>query len=194
MSRVGHADYNTASPFVRGAWDAEMRDRGRVTNMKRTLLLSQPAYAAYMGWYPLWSELEKLVGHRAAAVFAHAISARNGCVLCTLYFRRELDAAGIAPAAFSPSQDEALLIRLAESMGSETAGSGSGHEAAETLWGDLKARFSDTDLVTIVGFAGMMIAVNAFNSTLGVDVDEDLERFMPRLDAATPTASAGGTG
>jgi hypothetical protein len=40
----------------------------------------------------------------------------------------------------------------------------------------------------------MMIAVNAFNSTLGVDVDEDLERFMPRLDAGPSTATAGGTG
>lgn len=194
MSRVGHADYNTASPAARGAWEAEMRDRGRVTNMKRTLLLSQPAYTAYMGWYPLWNELEKLVGHRAAAVFAHAISAGNGCVLCTLYFRRELDAAGIAPAVFSPSHDEALLIRLAESMGSGNIESGGAHEAAESLWTNLKARFCDSDLVTIVGFAGMMIAVNAFNSTLGVDVDEDLERFMPRLDAAAPTATAGGTG
>ncbi|MEZ5901497.1 MAG: hypothetical protein R3D51_18615 [Hyphomicrobiaceae bacterium] len=187
MSRVGHANYETASAELRAAWDSEMRERGRVTNMKRTLLQSEPAYAAYMGWYPLWDELEKLVGHRAAAVFAHAISARNGCVLCTLYFRKELDEVGIAPDAFTTTPDEALLVRLAESMVVESAG----HHTSdnEALWKDLKARFSDRDLVNIVGFAGMMMAVNVFNSTLGVEVDKELERFLPSLRTAQRQAA-----
>jgi len=187
MSHVGHADYDNAPSGVRAAWDAEMRARGRVTNMKRTLLLSEPAYSAYMAWYPLWDALEKLVGHRAAALFAHAISAQNGCVLCTLYFRRELDEAGITPESFAPSGDEALLTRLAESM------AGGANGANEALWHDLKARFCDRDLVDIVGFAGMMIAVNTFNSTLGVAIDKDLERFLPALSPAAANAAASGS-
>ena len=187
MSRVGHANYETASAEMRAAWDSEMSERGRVTNMKRTLLQSEPAYAAYMGWYPLWDELEKRVGHRAAAVFAHAISARNGCVLCTLYFRKELDEAGIAPDAFTTTPDEALLVRLAESMAAESAGDTTSKK--EDLWKDLKARFSDLDLVNIVGCSAMMLAVNAFNSTLGVEVDKELERFLPSLRTAQRQAA-----
>lgn len=174
MSRVGEADYDSASAIVRAAWDEEVRVRGRVTNMKRTLLLSEPAYAAYMGWYPLWDELVKSVGARAAAVFAHAISARNGCLLCTLYFRRELAEAGISPDAFNPSDDEALLMALAEAMAQNP-----GSPVSAALWSRLAARFSGPELVNVVGFAGMMIAVNTFNSTLGVELDKDLEAFLP---------------
>lgn len=175
MSRVGHADYDTANAAARAAWDEEVRVRGRVTNMKRTLLLSEPAYAAYMGWYPLWDELERLVGHRAAAVFAHAISARNNCVLCTVYFRRELIEAGLSPEAFAPTPDETLLIQLAEHMAEGP------HANADATWTALKARFAPAELVAITAFAGMMIAVNVFNTALRVDVDEHLQGFVPPL-------------
>lgn len=178
MSRAGQAHYETLTSALQAAWDEEVRVRGRVTNMKRTLLLSGPAYHAYMGWYPLWDEAVKLVGERAAAVFAHAISARNGCVLCTLYFRRELAEAGVSPEAFSPTAGEALLISLAESMIENRNAIG------DDLWRRLEAQFGATGIVNLVAFAGMMIAVNTFNSALGVDIDTDLERFLPPLKTA----------
>lgn len=186
MSRAGLATYETLTGALRAAWEEEKRVRGRVTNMKRTLLLSEPAYGAYMGWYPLWDELVALVGNRAAAVFAHAISARNGCVLCTVYFRRELMETGISPDAFAPSADEALLMRLAETMIEDH------NHINDELWSALSSRFDATGVVNIIGFAGMMIAVNTFNSALAVDLDADLEQFLPPLkpraaqgDAAT---------
>ena len=46
-------------------------------------------------------------------------------------------------------------------------------------WARLKTRFSDRDIVNLVGFAGMMIATNVFNSVLGIDVDKELESFVP---------------
>lgn len=182
MSRAGLATYETLTGALRAAWEEEKRVRGHVTNMKRTLLLSGPAYGAYMGWYPLWDELVALVGARAAAIFAHAISSRNGCVLCTVYFRRELMEAGISPEAFAPSADEALLMSLAEAMIEDR------NHINDELWDDLSARFDATGVVNIIGFAGMMIAVNTFNSALAVDLDADLERFLPPLK---PRAVAG---
>lgn len=183
MSRAGQAHYETLTGALRAAWDEEVRVRGHVTNMKRTLLLSETAYRAYMGWYPLWDETVKLIGDRAAAVFAHAISARNGCALCTLYFRRELADAGISPDAFSPAPDEALLVGLAEAMVSDRNAIGDG------LWERLEARFGPTGCVNLVAFAGMMIAVNAFNTALGVDIDKDLERFLPPITPAHEPAA-----
>lgn len=186
MSRAGEMRYENASPSVRSAWEQEERVRGRVTNMKRTLLLSESAYTAYMGWYPLWDEVVKLVGERAAAAFAHAISSRNGCVLCTVYFRRALTEAGISPDAFQPSGDEALLIRLAEALIEDH------NHIGDELWSDLEKRFSPSGLVNIVGFAGMMNAVNTFNSALRVDVDADLERFLPPLTRSATNQNAAG--
>lgn len=181
MSRSGQAHYENLTQVLRDAWDEEVRTRGRVTNMKRTLLLSEPAYRVYMGWYPLWDEVVRLVGERPAAVFAHAISARNGCALCTVYFRRELIDAGISPEAFSPSAHEVLLMRLAEALIENR------NEIGQELWDDLQDRFGKVGVLNLVAFAGMMIAVNTFNTALEVDIDKDLERFLPPLrPASTP--------
>lgn len=184
MSHIQDVDYEHAGPDIRQAYDAEMTKRGRVTNMKLTLLNSMPAYTAYMGWYPLWDRIEALVGGRAAAVFAHAISARNSCVLCTVYFRRALSEAGLSPDAFEPTADEHLLIALAEAVVADPNAIGN------EMWTRLKARFSDRDIVDLVGFAGMMIAVNVFNSALGVAIDKDLESFIPSSHL-TPSALLG---
>lgn len=181
MSRAGNATYETLSPSAQKAWDEEVQKRGHVTNMKRTLLLSEPAFKAYMGWYPLWDEVVKRVGGRAAAVFAHSISARNGCILCTVYFCRELSNAGIDPDTFEPTTDEALLMRVAEAVIEDRS------YLSDELWRDVEARFGRDGIVNIVGFAGMMIAVNVFNSAMGVEIDSDLERFLPPL---TVTAAA----
>lgn len=173
MSHVIPVDYNGAAADVRQAYDAEMTKHGRMTNMKRALLNSLPAYTAYMGWYPMWDEVVALVGHRAAAVFAHAISAKNDCLLCTVYFRRALHEAGVSPDAFETTADEQLLIELGEASVADPKA------IPPETWARLKTRFSDRDIVNLVGFAGMMIATNVFNSVLGIDVDKELESFVP---------------
>lgn len=147
--------------------------RGRVTNMKRTLLNSEPAYRAYLQWYPLWDEVVRLAGARAAAVYAHAISATNGCLLCTLYFRRALSDAGLDADSFSPTDDERLLIALGEAMAATPA------VIPDQLARQLQERFPAKAIVDLVGFAGLMIATNVFNSALSVDIDEGLEAYLP---------------
>jgi len=62
----------------------------RMTNMKRTLLHSLPAYHALMTWYPLFDTIKAFIGERAAIIFAHAISAESDCLICTTFMRRVL--------------------------------------------------------------------------------------------------------
>lgn len=184
MTRVPPADYDSAAPAIRAAFEYELRVRGRVTNMKRTLLNSETAYRAFMQWYPLWDEVERLAGPRAAAVFAHAISANNGCLLCTLYFRRALSDADLDPDSFTPTADERLLMSLGEAVASNP------NAIPEDLINALTTRFTPAGLVDLVGFAGMMIATNVFNSALAVDIDEGLDAYMPGRTAQALQVSA----
>ena len=53
MARVPQIEYPGAKEEARDAHDKHQREVGRITNMKRTLLQSVPAFDALMAWYPL---------------------------------------------------------------------------------------------------------------------------------------------
>jgi len=168
MAHIGYFDYDRGTPAARAAFDEEVRQRGGVSNMKRTLLHSVPALEAYLGWYSLRDTVAPIIGERALAVFAHAISSRNQCLLCSTYFRLALTELGLSPDGFAPTADEALLIELAESVVRHAEG------VPSHLWTRLKARYSDAELVNLVAFAGLMVATNLFNNVVGVALDEKL--------------------
>ena len=60
----------------------------------------------------------------------------------------------------------------------------------EDLINALTTRFTPAGLVDLVGFAGMMIATNVFNSALAVDIDEGLDAYMPGRTAQALQVSA----
>ena len=60
MSQIPHIDYETASEEIRAAHDEEVRVRGNMTNMKRTLLHSPEAHRIYAEWFTLRAELNLL--------------------------------------------------------------------------------------------------------------------------------------
>ena len=64
MQIVPQIDYERAPSEVQRAHDEHLRRHGRVTNMKRTLLHSVPAFHAYMEWYTLAAEIECFIGQR----------------------------------------------------------------------------------------------------------------------------------
>lgn len=54
MPRIEYLNYDIASPEVQQAYDKQKAGAGGyVTNMKKILLRSLPAYHALMEWYPL---------------------------------------------------------------------------------------------------------------------------------------------
>ncbi len=164
-------DAETASAIA-----SEAARAGRVTNMKRVLLRSPPAYALFNDVLPLKTALRTAIGNRAVDVFSHAISEGAGCLLCSVYFRRALSEAGISPRDFVPTAEEDDLIALAAVIAAP------GREMDAGLRRRLATRYAQKTLVELVAYGAAMLATNVLNTTLGVPLDNDLERF--RADAA----------
>jgi hypothetical protein len=177
MSRISDIDRGHASPEQVAAYDDEVARVGQVTNMKKVILHSLPAYKTYKGFYALQQAVRELVGIRAFNIFAYAISTGSDCVLCATFFRRLLKDEGIEPKDFIPTDIEALLLRVGQAIGA-TRG-----ELSDDTWEDLKRHFDDAGIVTLIGFAGTMVATNIFNSVLEVDLDDYLAPFVTE-DAA----------
>lgn len=171
MSRIEQIDYQQSSAQVRAAHDEELKLRGHVTNMKRTLMHSPPAYRAYMEWYTLKDELVPVIGDRALWVFSHALSSETDCLICTTFFRRALIDAGFSPETFQPTPDEELLIELGHAIG------GHRNRVPDALWNRVAARYDTVTQVNLVAFAGIMIATNVFNNVVEVSLDAELDKY-----------------
>ena len=77
------------------------------------------------------------------------------------------------------NETEALLSELGKQIVKDPNG------VTDELFNNLKKRFSDEELVVLVGFAGQMIATNNFNSVLRVDVDQRLVPLLPEFEPET---------
>jgi alkylhydroperoxidase family enzyme len=145
---------------------------GRVTNMKRYLLRSLPAYRLFNDVLPLKSSLRQAIGDRALLVFSHAISENANCLLCSTYFRRALKEHGVSPQDFEPTEVETLLMTLAKQLTQQ--GEGENRSALSAL----EQRFGERTAVEIVAYGAAMLATNVLNTTLGVPLDDDLKPFL----------------
>ena len=121
-----------------------------------------------MGWYDSWESLEKVVGLRAATIYAHSISTTNGCLLCSLFFISDLRELGLDPNNFETSENEKLLQQLGQQIVKNPT------KVSDDLLNQLRKFYTDEEIIVIVGFGAQMQATNNFNSVLGVDVDERL--------------------
>ena len=154
-----------------------LESQGKLTNMKKALLLNYGTFDAFMGWYTSWESLVEVVGERAATIYAHSVSTTNGCLLCSLFFISDLEALGEDPDNINFSEDERLLAALGEQIVKDPNG------VSDELFTQLKERYTDGQIVTIIGFAAQMQATNNFNAALQIDVDE---RLLPIRDKFKP--------
>ncbi|MBX5160206.1 hypothetical protein HJB89_24285 [Rhizobium sp. NZLR8] len=177
MSHLPQIDYDTASQEVRAAHDEEVRLRGRMTNMKRTLLHSPAAHRIYAEWFTLRAELDPAIGDRAIWIFSHAISKAAKSKIAVTFFRRALINKGFNPDALELSEEEALL----EAFGKATVADSNAVPAE--LWAKLKERYETRALVDLVAFAGIMLATAVFNNVVEVDFDPELEAFAESADS-----------
>src|SRR5687768_3937074 len=76
MPRIAPLEYAEMPPEAQAAHDEHLRT-ARITNMKRTLLHSAPAFQALMTWYPLRDTVQPFLGERLTTLFAHAVSAER---------------------------------------------------------------------------------------------------------------------
>lgn len=149
----------------------------KVTNMKLVMLQDYGTFLAYMGWYDSWTSLEKIVGLRAATIYAHAISTTNGCMLCSLFFISDLKALGLNPDELILDEKEEILVQLGQQIVKDPT------KVSDELIESLRKYYTDQEIVAIIAFAPQMQATNNFNSVLGVDIDE---RLLPIKDQFKP--------
>ncbi|MEI0580170.1 hypothetical protein [Brachyspira pilosicoli] len=168
MARVKFIEYEEAKGKVKEAFDYHIKKSGSVTNMKKVLLNDYVTYDTMMGWYTSYDRLVEVVGDRAAMILAHSVSTTNGCILCSLFFIRDLKAIGDDPKNLKLNEKEELLSQLGRQMVKDPNG------VTDELMNKLKKHFNDQEIVVIVGFVAWMIAYNIFNSTLDIDLDESL--------------------
>jgi len=168
MALVSMTEYETAGAPVRAQYDDQVARHGRITNMKRTLLHSVPAFKAYMEWYTLKDLIVPFIGERAFSLFSYAISNGNNCLICSLFFRKILVDSGEDPDNPDLGDTERLLMDLGARICTNP------HDIPEEIYTRLKASFTEEQIVLLVAFAGIMYATNLFNTVARVPLDEVL--------------------
>lgn len=171
MPRVSMLEYDGAPPDVRAAFDEQVAKNGRITNMKRTLLHSLPAYRAFMEWYTLRDEIQPFIGERGVVVFSHAISTGSHCLICSTFFRRYLIDAGEDPANLVLNPREQLLVDYGRQFATDA------NNISDELFARLAAEFSEREILLLTAFAGIMVATNLLNNALRVPLDEVLWKY-----------------
>ncbi|MDR1942057.1 MAG: hypothetical protein LBQ47_07000 [Endomicrobium sp.] len=174
MSKIiEYVDYAKASPEIKAAYDKQADSNGGyVTNMKKTLLNNLPSYKALMEWFPLRAELLKFISEKEFAVFCHSISSENDCLLCSLYFRKELSELGFDLNNLEFSDRELLLEKYAKAIVKDA------NNVPVLLFDELKKVFSQEQIVALTAFASIMIATNLINKILKVELDGDLIAYI----------------
>lgn len=168
MAYISQVTYENASEEVKKLIDEQIKDHGRITNMKLTLLHSIPAYHALMEWFPLEAEIEKFLGERAVNFFCYAISTENDCLLCGTFFAKILKDLNIDFDSFSFTEEENILIAYGKAIVKDA------NNVPEEIFEDLKKHWNEEQIVAITAFATIMIATNLINKVLQVELDDYL--------------------
>ena len=161
MPHIPMIDYATAPDHIREAHDEEIRLRGRMTNMKRTLLHSPQAHRIYAEWFTLREELQPAVDDRAIQVFCKAISEEVGSKIAVTFFRRALEL----------REEDRLLNDFGRAIVRNSK------DIPPDIWAALKIRYQNKTLVDLVALAGIMLATAVFNNVVDVSFDAELEPF-----------------
>ena len=167
---IGQLDLDHAGPEQKAAHDEESRLRGRMTNMKRTLVHSPVALRVYGEWFALRDELAPVIGDRAVLTLCLAISAEMDNVVGMAFMRRGL--ASLTDEAPSIAIDLGTI----EAFGRAFAADAKAIPAA--VWPKLSQSLPEKTLVDLTALAGIMMATNAFMDAVGTEPDPELAAFI----------------
>ena len=182
MSRIAPLEIDAAPADAKAAADAHVRSHARMTNMKRTLLHSLPAFEALMQWYPLRDAVQPILGERLTTLFAHAISAETDCLICSTFFRRMLIQTGENPERLRLDERETAVLEFGRALAV------SPFKVPDPVYRRLASFFSAPQIVALTAFGALMVATNVVNNSLDVDLDEYLQPYRKGLrESATAT-------
>ena len=177
MTRIAPLDRDSA-PAASQSIAAEHEAAGaRMTNMKWTAARSPETLAMLLTWYPLYDRVTAFLGVRRAQLFCHAISAQNDCLICSTFFRRLLIDAGEDPSDLQLDDEDELVVALGRRLAVDP------HDVDDELFGRLRERYDEQQVVELIGFGAIMVATNVFNDALGVPLDEYLVPYLPEAAA-----------
>ncbi|HET9746915.1 MAG TPA: hypothetical protein VFP97_14460 [Chitinophagaceae bacterium] len=169
MARIQPLTTNEISPALKVAFERHVREYdGRITNMKATLGLSITAFDAYMQWYPLYAEVEKILGKRMASLYAHSISCAADCPLCSTFFRKIIIDSGETPERLDLTEAQQNILNFGSGIAKHKG------NIADHLYNSVASKYSETEMVILTAFAGIMIATNVFNNVIETEIDEYL--------------------
>lgn len=174
MTRIEPMAEGEGTPEQRATFDAGVERYGRMTNMKRTLLRSVPAYHALMEWYTLRDVVQPWLGERLTAIFSHAISSETDCLICSTFFRRILIDAGENPDELTLDAREQLVVDYGLALSRPF------NRVPDELYARLAAEFTEEQIVALTAFGALMIATNVINNALDVPLDDYLETYRAR--------------
>ena len=176
MARIEPLTTQKISPGVKVAFERHVQEYGgRITNMKATLGRSLPAFEAYMQWYPLYTEVEKILGKRMASLYAHSISCAADCPLCSTFFRKIIIDSGETPEKLELSESEKDILNFGSAVAKYKG------NIANDLYNAVATKHNDTEMVILTGFAGIMIATNVFNNVIKTEIDEYLSAYRSNM-------------
>jgi alkylhydroperoxidase family enzyme len=184
MARIEPQSYAEASESVRAEWDRQVREHGRMTNMKRTLAHNGAALHALMEWYPLRDEVRLFLGERLTDLFAHAVSAETDCLICSTFFRRILIERGEDPEDLALNPQERAVLDFGRRLAT------GGHDVSDALFAQLRSWLTPAQIVTLTAFGSIMLATNVVNNALQVDLDDYLEPFRREAGPVQRTTGA----
>ena len=171
MPRIPQIDYESAPREVREAHDDHIRRHARITNMKRTLLNSLPAFRALMEWYPLRDTVQPFLGSRLTVLFAHAISAETDCLICSTFFRRILVEDGEDPDRLVLDERETAVVEYGRCLAV------SPFRVPDAVYRRVAPHFDHEQMTALTAFGAIMVATNVVNNALEVELDEYLHPY-----------------
>lgn len=174
MPRIPTVERGNAQGDALKEYDNQIEKHGRITNMKKTLLNDVPSFKVLMEWYPLRDRVAEIIGDFGVNVFSHAISSQNKCLICSTFFRRILKDGGFDPDNLVLGKREQLLADYGAACVNMPV------VVDDALFARMKEEFSDSEIVLLTAFAGMMIATNLINNALQVELDEYLISYAKR--------------
>jgi len=179
MARIEPISENEKSQSIREAFEGHtVAYNARITNMKATLAHSPLAFDVYMQWYPLYAEVEKILGNRLAYLYAYSISYASECPLCSTFFRKMIIDAGEKPEALELTPWEQKLLEFGSSISKDHG------KIADNVYKAIASRFNKKETIILIAFAGQMIATNIFSNVTETDIDEYLFDYLPPIKQA----------
>ncbi|CAN5205973.1 hypothetical protein BH09ACT3_BH09ACT3_10470 [soil metagenome] len=172
MSFLPITDYDDLRPEAKAASDRQRELRGGpVTTLTATLLANVPSFTAYLEGYALREEIAPWIGERAVTLFSYAISQANECENSSLFFRRILVDAGDDPDHPEVTETEQLLIDWGRLIARDP------HNIPQEFYDRLESAFGPERRLTLLAFAGQLVAINTLITVGRIPLDADLVAY-----------------